>query len=198
MDVSGVNRWPRLSHYARMDPDSFNLGPSRKRSTRQISRHYLDTFRALLPPFGVRRQLVAFVRAPHPRLLHGIHTCLSLRRQFDILILLRQLANFKANYDIHARRCLLSREITYFHVHFYSRRPGLFSFSFFLFLFFPNSDRISERRVLDRAALKDHFGVGESRKVLDKPNAPLMQNLQRLRRRLVECISSAIDYLFLL
>lgn len=136
MDVSGVNRWPRLSHYAKMDPDSFNLGPSRKRSTRQISRHYLDTFRALLPPFGVRRQLVAFVRAPHPQLLHGIHTCLSLRRQFDILILLRQLANFKANYDIHARRCLLSREITYFHVYFYSRRPGLFSFSFFLFLFF--------------------------------------------------------------
>lgn len=38
---------PRLSHYARMDPDSSHLSPSRKHNTGQISRHYLDT---LAPP----------------------------------------------------------------------------------------------------------------------------------------------------
>lgn len=37
---------PRLPHYARMDPDSFNLSPSRKHNTRGISCHYLDTFMA--------------------------------------------------------------------------------------------------------------------------------------------------------
>lgn len=37
----------QLSHYATMDPDSFNLNPSRKHNTRQISSHYLDTF---MPP----------------------------------------------------------------------------------------------------------------------------------------------------
>lgn len=44
-----------------MDPDSFNLSPSRKHNTSQISCHYLDTF---LPPiWGYISQLVTFVSA---------------------------------------------------------------------------------------------------------------------------------------
>lgn len=38
---------PRLSHYARMDPDSSHLSPSRKHNAEQISCHYLVT---LVPP----------------------------------------------------------------------------------------------------------------------------------------------------
>lgn len=74
---TSVNQWPQLSHYATMDPDSFNFSPSRKHNTRQISCHYLAPW---CPQFEVIRQFVAFVSAV---LMSGTRT-VSLLQHSDI------------------------------------------------------------------------------------------------------------------